>query len=136
MTDNVRPIAPTDPPCASCGAVVLAANRFQLEQHNEGCMQPEIRFRRAEREIAQLREIVHQLVASNNDTVTNQIDLNQRLVALEGRTRGTSEATPDTQRSGEHHTCWRDPDPGLCLRCRAEAADPREPRPDSGTAEP
>jgi hypothetical protein len=85
-TDNVTPIAPMAL-CSSCGANVRHDDRFKLEAHNEGCMQPEIRFKRTERELAELKEIVFQLVASNNDTVTNQVDLNRRLLVLEGSVR-------------------------------------------------
>lgn len=84
MTDNVTPIAPTDPPCASCGAVLRTADRYDVEKHDERCRQPEIRMRRVEGELSNLKEVLLQLVGQGNETVNNQIDLNNRLRKLEG----------------------------------------------------
>ncbi len=84
MTDNVTPIAPTDPPCASCGAVVRVADRFDPTKHGENCRQPPIRVARLELQVEQMRAIIEQLVGQGNDVVTNQVDLNNRLKRLEG----------------------------------------------------
>lgn len=81
---TVTAIAPMSQ-CSSCGATVRHDDRFKLEAHNEGCMQPEVRFRRAERAIGQLQAIVEQLAAQGNDTIGNQVDLHKRLKALEER---------------------------------------------------
>lgn len=174
--NKVVPIAPISQ-CASCGATVKHDERFKLEAHDERCMQPEIRFKRLERGYLQLQEVVHQLVASNNDTVTNQIDLHKRLeqieqhperlgssekhaerrvellegktekaihrlaervLALEEKTNGTSEAIPDTQRSGIEHTGIHDAG-GWCYGCdgcKHAAAHPGEPCSDAGATEP
>lgn len=85
MTDNVTPIAATDPPCASCGAVVRVADRFDPTKHGEHCRQPPIRMARVEGQVEQLLAIVQQLAGQGNDVVTNQIDLNNRLQALEAK---------------------------------------------------
>lgn len=79
MSDNVTPITQTHV-CSSCLQEIPTMRKH--EGHSETCMQPEIRMRRAERQVAQLTEVVHQLVASNNEAVTNQIDLNKRLESL------------------------------------------------------
>jgi hypothetical protein len=79
--DNVTPIAPVQE-CASCGSRHTQAERFRLDAHNDGCMQPEIRMKRLEARVQALDEHLAWLIRRN------------------GETHGTSEAAPDTQRSG------------------------------------
>lgn len=192
MSDNVTPIAPTDPPCASCGAVLRTADRYDPEKHDERCRQPEIRMRRVEGELERLRDILHQLIGQGNETVTNQVDLHKRLKELEEwRARqvaqinadtiallrvlgerldrlesrpepsnsntfilkepnGTSEAIPDTQRSGAQQWVHGGRHPvnawsTLCPECAAAGASelyadsrPTEPAgaPDAGADAP
>lgn len=95
MSDNVTPIAPTDPPCSSCGAVVRVADRFDPTKHGEHCRQPPIRMARVEGQLEQLLSIVQQLVGQGNDTVTNQVDLHKRLEAVEVARLGSSEKHAD-----------------------------------------
>lgn len=83
MSDNVTPIAPISR-CSGCGAEVRHEQRFDHTKHAQECPQPEIRLRRAEANVAQLQEIVQQLIGQGNDIVTNQVDLNNRLKRLEG----------------------------------------------------
>ena len=80
----VVPIAPVQV-CAGCGSRHTHEERFKVEAHAEGCPQPEIRFRRAERQIAHLLQVVEQLATSNNESVQNIVDLNKRLEALESK---------------------------------------------------
>lgn len=84
MTDNVTPIAPIAQ-CAGCGATIRHEQRFDPTKHGDECPQPEIRMRRAEARIAQLQEILTQLVGQGNETVTNQVDLNKRLLEANGQ---------------------------------------------------
>jgi len=100
MTDNVTPIAPTDPPCASCGAVLRVGDRFDPEKHDERCRQPEIRMRRVEGELAELKNILFQLVGQGNETVTNQVDLNNRLIALNDVVKAQGDAVQKRAEAG------------------------------------
>lgn len=102
MTDNVTPIAPTDPPCASCGAVIRVADRYDPEKHDERCRQPEIRMRRVEGELAALKDVLYQLVGQGNETVQNQVDLNKRLVEMQVVIDRHSELVTQLTRSLEH----------------------------------
>lgn len=79
---TVTPIAPMAK-CSGCGAEIRHEQRFDHTKHGTECPQPEIRMRRAEAKVAQLQEIMEQLIGQGNDTVTNQIDLNNRLKVLE-----------------------------------------------------
>lgn len=79
--DNVIPMRGHTHECPSCHAQIVTERLY--EGHTDTCRQPEIRMRRAEATIAQLQDIVHQLVGSNNESVSNIIDLNTRLEKLD-----------------------------------------------------
>jgi hypothetical protein len=57
MTD-VTPITPSHV-CASCKATISTLDVYA--GHTEQCMQPEVRFRRMERRIAELHELFYQM---------------------------------------------------------------------------
>jgi hypothetical protein len=99
--DNVTPITPSHT-CASCKAEIDTRNVY--EGHTERCMQPEVRMRRLEAEVARLTAWQRRQVEEiNADVIALLRVTGERLNALEGRTEkethGTSES-PDTQRSG------------------------------------
>lgn len=131
--DNVTPIAPVQE-CASCGSRHTHAERFRLDAHNEGCMQPEIRMKRLEARVLELALAVEELaqaVTGNPNTV------------LLKETHGISEAAPDTQRSGSpvrRCTSVIFGECGYCEGCtgipRHEAADQRGAPADASPAEP
>lgn len=167
--DNVTPITRTHT-CPSCHLEVAHEARFNIEAHGEECMQPEIRMRRVEHALFELKNAHNQLV----DVVTGLLDwkrrqveefnadviallrvTGERLDRLEqfaipggmkpiGETHGTSEASPDTQRSGEPQRCEHG-HPIVngaveCGRCwqydRHQAADQCGAHADAGAAEP
>lgn len=77
---TVTPITETHT-CASCKAEIDCRRVF--EGHTDACMQPEIRMRRTEATLAHLRQVVYQLVGSNNDNVTSIVAFNKRLDELD-----------------------------------------------------
>lgn len=143
--DNVHPIF-QDPPCASCGARVKHATRFELSAHKPECRQPEIRMRRAEAEIVELRATVlalarHLLTPGSclqpdgdmycggsdlcpNCSTSGQFHgtcgINETVCRLineaSRKTHGNSEASPDTQRSP-----GSDPERERRIRCHGDA---------------
>lgn len=124
--DNVRPLMQTHQ-CASCGATVEHAQRFELSAHTPECRQPEIRMRRAEAEIVELRATVLALAryvltpgaclapeehcgasdlcphCSTSGQFHGTCGINETVCRLineaSRKTHGNSEASPDTQRS-------------------------------------
>lgn len=98
--DNVTPITPSHT-CASCKATI--DTRDVYEGHGPTCMQPEVRIRRLERQVVELKDAHNHLV----DVVTILIARADRLERFAipggmipiGEQHGTSES-PDTQRSG------------------------------------
>jgi hypothetical protein len=122
---NVVPL-PNVHICASCGAPVTLAQRFELSAHTPECRQPEIRMRRAEAEIAELRATVLALARhvltpgaclapeecgasdlcpcrSTSGQFHGTCGINETVCRLineaSRKTHGNSEASPDTQRS-------------------------------------
>jgi len=118
MSDNVTPITQTHQ-CPSCHLEVAHAQRFNPEAHGEECKQPEIRMRRAELQLGQLTEIVHQLVGANNESVESIILFNKRLDRAENflmpggmkpvedpnASTPSPDAEPSTQRSPLQVSC-------------------------------
>ena len=127
MSDNnVTPIADVHR-CASCKLEVRHERRFDPHAHGKDCRQPEIRLRRAEWEIEELRTsllaLARHLLApsaclnpddcggcdlcpncSHGGGFHGTCGINEDLVRLiteaRKKTHGISEASPDTQRSG------------------------------------
>lgn len=112
--DNVTPIVPSHV-CASCKATIETRNVY--EGHGPTCMQPEVRIRRLERQVVELKDAHNHLV----DVVTEllrSVTGNPNSIILESN--GTSES-PDTQRSGSPILA---PGDGLSERTIASLACP------------
>jgi hypothetical protein len=148
---NVTPIAPVQE-CASCGSRHTHAERFRLEAHNDGCMQPEIRFKRMEAKVADLERLLGDVwrtaalaIGITQPGTLDDLRASRREAEKAKETHGISEASPDTQRSpvnvcpcGDQHRPGH-PE-GWCERFRGAAeliaAHPRRAHADASAAEP
>lgn len=141
--NNVRPLTGSHY-CASCNVRVEHAQRFELSAHTPECRQPEIRMRRAEAEIDELRATVLALAryvltpgaclapeehcgasdlcphCSTSGQFHGTCGINETVCRLineaSRKTHGNSEASPDTQRSAGN-----DPERERRLRCHGDA---------------